>query len=297
MRYHRSSWVRAVWTVVVAWAALGGVTAAWAQQGALVTQFMGGPSVAGESIGTLDAIPPDQMLVTGEADAAGLLVGDVVIHVAGNSRVQVNEDSASVSIRLDRGYIVVHIAPDSDRDIVVSTPFGFLKSTSTDRPAGAGCRYSIRHDPRRQNSPETSTFSAMEAGAMARGTNPVTDPRHLGPGEQWPLIAGQPPGDPQNIDARSEADALRTNLNRGSTVDAGPTASRVIDSLLALDTPIVPAGFDALDVLTKTQASDQDLIDANTAVLETEPVLEMEELEVDNVERIRAPRVIPAGQR
>ncbi len=292
MTYHRISWTRRVLTVLAVMCALGGVSVAWAGQGALVTQIMGGARVAGESVGTLDAIPPDQSLVTGESEAAGLLVGDVVIHVSGNSQVQVNEDVRTVLIRLDRGYIVVTVAPDSKREVKIETPFGFLKSTLTDRSAGAGCRYAVRHDPPRQNSPETSTYSTIEAGAMARGTNPVTDPRILRPGEQWPLIAGQPAGDPQTVDARSAADALRASLNR-SVVET--PASRVVDSLLALDEPLVPAGFDTLGTVTKAELLGQEVVDVNTAVLETEPELELEELELEVVERIRAPRVIPAG--
>ena len=86
-----------LWTAVVL-AGLSAADRASAQdEVGQVTLLAGAPRMVGESIRPLQAILTGQQLETGESDAAGVLVEDIVFHVGVNSDVSVMITSPSAS--------------------------------------------------------------------------------------------------------------------------------------------------------------------------------------------------------
>ena len=183
----------------------------------VVSLLSGSPRMVGESIRPLQAILSGQLLETGDADAAGLLVEDIVIHVGVSSAVTLADEPGLTRVVIQRGFVVFYTDPTSQTRIVAETPLGELLSIPATAENGGSGWYSVRHDPERVGvSPAVSTFATMEGVAQVAGTNPVAGPHTLSAGQRWQIIQGQIPGDVEERDERASAEALRQTLHRES---------------------------------------------------------------------------------
>jgi len=86
-------------------------------------------------------------LETGEADAAGLLVSDVVIHVGADSAVTLLDEPGVTRVVIERGFMVFYTDPTTQTKIVAETPFGFLAAMpSTAQTGGSGWYWASRNN-------------------------------------------------------------------------------------------------------------------------------------------------------
>lgn len=185
-----------------------------------VTLMMGAPRMVGQSIRPLQPVLSGSVLETGSADAAGVLIQDIVLQVGTNSQVEVLEEPDRLLIQVMRGFVVFYTDPETQRPVVVETPLGRLSSVpglGEETEAGSGW-YSVRHDPAQPAvSPAVSTFAAIEGMAQVEGTAPVAGPHALAAGQQWRIVEGQVPGPPEAGDNRGAAEDLRDMLHRRTT--------------------------------------------------------------------------------
>lgn len=211
----------------------------------MVTLMSGAPRMVGESIRPLQAVLSGQLLETGEADAAGLLVEDVVIHVGANSAVTLVDEPGITRVVIERGFVVFYTDPTTMTEIIAETPLGFLTTTpaSASAEAGASGWFSVRHDPDQPDiSPAVSTFATMEGFATVQGVSPVAGPHDLPAGYKWQIIAGEAPGPVEEGDESQEADELRRTLHRQSIENLRPETdptrlTTIARSPLFLDEP------------------------------------------------------------
>ena len=259
-----------------------------------VTLMAGMPRMVGESIRPLQAVYSGRVLETGEEDAAGLLVDDVVIHIGSNSEVTVLEEPGGKRILVEKGYVVVYTEPDTETTVVAETPFGRLISSPGLTAEEASGWFSIRHDPEQANiSPAVSTFAAMEGAAQVAGIVPEAGPYLLQAGQRWRIVDGQIPGAPEEGDERNEADELRQRLHREAAEIAHADAIN-ITGLTAAD--LIPQSLPE-DVI---EHEGQFIIDTSSAnqdrlPLEYDTFDELILPEIEVVYAIASPRVIPAG--
>jgi len=276
----------------------------WAQgEVGTVTLLAGAPRMVGESMRPLQAILSGRQLETGEADAAGLLIEDIVFHVGANTRVTVLDEPGRKRVVLEQGYVVFYTDPVTQTEIVVETPFGFLTWHPGLEESGQleSGWYAVRHVPERANvSPAVSTYAAIEGLAEVEGTVPVAGPHTLQAGQRWRIVGGQVPGAPVAGDERAAAEELRRTLYR-ETADMIRTQTADITRLASID--VAPATQRLpFDVVVPEQ---QFIIDSNAAVQargpNTVPFIPDPFLTVPDVEivepqyAVRDPIVIPAG--
>lgn len=182
-----------------------------------VTLMSGAPRMVGESIRPLQAILSGRTLETGDGDAAGLLVEDVVFHIGANSKVTVYDEPGGKRFAIEQGFVVLYADAATSTAAIVETPFGRLNFTPGLLGEGDSGWYSVRHDPQQVNvRPAVSTFTAMEGPVEVVGTAPQAGPHMLKSGQRWRIVQGQVPGPPEVGDGRLEAEALRDLLHRGA---------------------------------------------------------------------------------
>jgi hypothetical protein len=201
--------------VVPVIACLLGIAEARAQdQVGSVTLVAGAPRMVGESIRPLQAIYSGRVLETGDADAAGMLLDDIVVHMGINSRVTVTDEAGRKHVQIERGFVVVYTDPATRNEVVVETPFGVLSSIPGTIQNGGTGWYSVRHDLEKVGvSPAASTFAAMEGTADVVGTAPGVGPYTLQAGQRWRIVQGQVPGPPEEGDERAGAEELSRMLH------------------------------------------------------------------------------------
>ncbi|MCH8967449.1 MAG: hypothetical protein IID43_07195, partial [Planctomycetes bacterium] len=206
--------------LAIMFVSIGAATALANAELGRVTLIAGAPRMVGESIRPLQAVFSGRMLETGEDDAAGLLIQDIVFHIGPNSRVTLFDEPGVKRIVLERGFVVFYTEPQTRTEVVVETPFGRLTSSPESWEAAGSGWYSVRHDPERINvSPAVSTFAAMEGPAekgvaIVLGTVPEAGPYKLQPGQRWRIVQGEIPGPPEAGDERAAAEALAQMLHR-----------------------------------------------------------------------------------
>lgn len=267
-----------------------------------VTLMAGAPKMVGESIRPLQAIFSGRVLETGESDAAGLMVEDVVFHIGPNSRVTVLDEPGVKRIVIEKGYVVLYTDAESKTTVIAETPFGRLTSEPGSTPEGSSGWYSVRHDPERANvGPAVSTFAAMEGSTEVVGTAPEAGPYTLRSGQRWRIVQGRIPGPPEEGDERTDAEELRDTLHR----QAAETAHAQIGDLTELATENIVPSLQALpeNVITPedqgifdVNAANQDRLpsDVPTQAPELAPPIEPE-VETVMVFAFADPRAIPAG--
>ena len=183
-----------------------------------VTLMAGAPRMVGQTIRPLQAVMSGSVLETGEADAAGVLVQDIVLQIGGNTQVEVLEEADRLLIRLTRGFVVFYTEPDTGHLVVIETPFGRLTAGPGTGVESESGWYSVRHDPEQPAvSPAVSTFAAIEGSAEVEGTAPKAGPHALAAGSQWRIVAGQLPGPHEAGNNRAAAEGLRDMLHRQAT--------------------------------------------------------------------------------
>jgi len=190
--------------------------------GATVTLLTGTPRIAGQSIRQLQPIRAGSLaeIATGENDALGLLVQDIVVHQGQNSLVSMTDDGEEVVIHVERGFIAFYLDGTSQRHIVVETPFGRLSPILPASQEGDTGVFTVRHEEALVNMrPAASTFSVVEGSAEARGTAPVAGPHLLRARQMWVIREGEPPGEPVEGDERLAAEELSSRLHR-DTIEA-----------------------------------------------------------------------------
>lgn len=205
--------------LVVGACCLASAGAAMAQQGiGAVTLMTGAPRMVGQSIRPLQPVLSGSVVETGEADAAGMLVQDIVLQIGANSQVEVTEEPERLLIQVTRGFVVFYTDPQTEGPVVVETPFGRLSSTRGAAAEVESGWYSVRHDPEQPAvSPAVSTFATIEGLAQVEGTTPAAGPHVLAAGQQWRIIQGRVPGPPEAGDNRGAAEELRDMLHRRTT--------------------------------------------------------------------------------
>ncbi len=180
-----------------------------------VTMMAGAPRMVGESIRPLQPILSGRTLETGDSDAAGVLIEDVVFHIGPNSRVAVHDEPGGKRFEIEQGYVVLYADAGTQTTAIVETPFGRLTFTPDLLGEGGSGWYSVRHDPQQTNiQPAVSTFTSMEGPVEVVGTSPQAGPYLLKAGQRWRIVQGQVPGPPEDGDGRVEAEALRDLLHR-----------------------------------------------------------------------------------
>ncbi|MFQ5463157.1 MAG: hypothetical protein ACE5E5_11100 [Phycisphaerae bacterium] len=180
-----------------------------------VTMMAGAPRMVGESIRPLQPILSGRMLETGDADAAGVMVEDLVFHIGPNSQVAVHDEPGGKRFVIEQGYVVLYADAGTRATAIVETPFGRLTFSPELLGEGGSGWYSVRHDPQQSNvKPAVSTFAAMEGPVEVAGTAPQAGPYLLKAGQRWRIVQGQMPGPPEEGDERVEAEALRDLLHR-----------------------------------------------------------------------------------
>ncbi|HUU85670.1 MAG TPA: hypothetical protein VM243_19400, partial [Phycisphaerae bacterium] len=289
---------RWVGVLMVASCLLLATAGAEAQEGiGAVTLMAGAPRMVGQTIRPLQPVLSGSVLETGEADAAGLLVQDIVLQIGANSQVQVSEEPDVVLVEVTRGFVVFYTDPESQRVVVVETPFGLLRSAPGAGDADGSGWYSVRHDPAEPGvSPAVSTFAAIEGMAEVEGTAPVAGPHALASGQQWRIIEGQVPGAPEAGDNRAAAQELRDMLHRRTTELVRSEVSS-IDRLG--DTT---RGFGAARVAPAETVvpQQQQIINTNDAIqtqatFELQPTQTLPPAEEERGFAIGAPDIVPAG--
>jgi hypothetical protein len=226
----------------------------------VVTLMSGSPRMVGESIRPLQAVLSGQLLETGDTDAAGLLVEDVVIHVGASSAVTLIDEPGVTRVVIERGFVVFYTDPTTQVEIVAETPLGLLTAMPATAQTGGSGWYSVRHDPEQPGiSPETSTFASMEGLASVEGTNPVAGPHDLAAGQRWQIIAGQAPGPVEEGDERQAANELRQLLHRQSIESLRPQTD---PGRLSSIVPVTSFEDGPADVIFP---DDQLIIDPNSA--------------------------------
>ncbi len=242
-----------------------GASALAQEQMGQVTLLAGAPRMVGESIRPLQAILTGQQIETGEEDAAGLLVEDIVFHVGVNSTVNVVDEPGRKRIVLDRGFVVFYTDAGTASEVMVETPFGRLTARpGSASPAGTGW-FSVRHDPAEPGvSPAVSTFAAMEGVAEAVGTAPQAGPHTLQGGMRWRIVQGEIPGPPEQGDEREAANQLREMLHR-QAAEVLRAQTTDLTRLVSLD---VGRGLSTPDVVAPER---QSIVDPNAAAQDRTP--------------------------
>jgi len=162
-----------------------------------VTMMAGAPRMVGESIRPLQPILSGRTLETGDSDAAGVLIEDVVFHIGPNSRVAVHDEPGGKRFEIEQGYVVLYADAGTQTTAIVETPFGRLTFTPDLLGEGGSGWYSVRHDPQQTNiQPAVSTFTSMEGPVEVVGTSPQAGPYVLKAGQRWRIVQGQVPGPP-----------------------------------------------------------------------------------------------------
>lgn len=266
-----------------------------------VTLMVGAPKMVGESIRPLQAIFSGRVLETGESDAAGLMVEDVVFHIGPNSRVTVLDEPGVKRLVIEKGYVVLYTDSESKTTVIAETPFGRMTSAPGSASEGGSGWYSVRHDPERANvGPAVSTFAAMEGSTEVVGTAPEAGPYTLKSGQRWRIVQGRIPGPPEEGDGRSDAEELRDTLHR----QAAETAHAQISDVTQLATEALVPSLQALpaDVITPADqgifdvnAANQGRLPSDTPTQAPEPPPIEPEVETVVVYAFADPRAIPAG--
>ncbi len=135
-------------SLIIPWMLTASVARADGEVGR-VTLMAGAPRMVGESIRPLQVILSGRVLETGETDAAGLLVEDVVVHIGANSRVSVSDEPGAKRIEVEKGYVVFYTEPNTRTTVVARTPFGQLTASPDSEQGGDSGWFSVRHDPER----------------------------------------------------------------------------------------------------------------------------------------------------
>ncbi len=227
-----------------------------------VTLMVGAPRMVGEAIRPLQSILSGHLLETGEDDALGLLVENIVFHLGINSKVRVIEEPDGKRVVIESGYVVFYADEGTRSKIAMETPFGRL-TWLPDVHGGDTGWYSVRHEPQGANaSPAVSTFAAMEGASTVEGTAPVAGPYDLLAGHRWRIVQGQIPGPPEVGDDSDAADQLRELLHR-QTAEIVRIQGSDVTRLSALNTGFGPR-----------QATPQIIAPTNQLIIEQNAVVQ-----------------------